>query len=373
MKLFVAGDLYLGGRVGRCLDEGPERLFGGSLQWIRTADVALVNLEAPLCIGGSPIRKTGPCMRAEPAGARFLKEAGIGLVTLANNHIYDYGAEGLRETFTHLDAVGLPYVGAGENLASARKSFVYRANGVSVGILNFAENEWSTTPGERPGANPMDPVSNYYDIRALKETVDYVIVISHGGHETYGLPSPEMKKRFHFFVDAGADAVLNHHQHVVSGVERYKGAPICYGLGNFLFDNGDETNSPWNRGLAVTLALGDGHVETEWHFFDQCASGVGISVCSESEHKARLKEMQELSELILDDGLLESEFQRFLSEQGKRYRSYLFPSGNRVLQFLYSRGLFPSLLSKRKKRLYLNLIRCESHREALVKVMEKDI
>ena len=373
MRVFVGGDLYVGERLEPYLDQDPRVVLRDALGWVRAAELAIVNLESPLCVGGNPIKKTGPNMRASPATARFLKDAGFGLVTLANNHIYDYGDEGLLETFQHLNSAELGFVGAGESLEAARSPYICEADGVAIGILNFAENEWGTTHGARPGANPVDPILNFYDIRALKKRVDHVIVITHGGHETWGLPSRDMKRRFRFYIDAGADAVLNHHQHVVSGYEVYEGAPIFYGLGNFLFDNGAQAESAWNRGLAVTLVLSKGETSFGLHLFDQCGSDVGIRGCGEWDSQDRLGQIEEINRVIGDADLLEREFARFLLEKRNMYRSYLFPSGNRVLQFLYNRGWLPEVLSKRKKRLYLNLIRCESHRDALCRVIEKEV
>ena len=373
MKVFVGGDLYVGERLEPYLEQEPSLVLREALGWLRAADLAIVNLESPLCVKRSPIKKTGPNMRANPATARFLKHAGFRLVTLANNHIYDHGDEGLLETFEHLDAAELGFVGAGKTLEAARRPHIHEADGGTIGILNFAENEWSTTHGSRPGANPVDPILNFYDIRALKQRVDHVIVITHGGHETLGLPSGDMKKRFRFYVDAGADAILNHHQHVVSGYEVYEGAPIFYGLGNFLFDNGAQRESAWNRGLGVTLVLCKGRVEFELHFFDQCGSEIGIRECESSESQRRLADIETKNRVIGDADVLGEEFERLLLGKRKMYRSYLFPSSNRVLQFLYNRGLFPELISRRKKRLYLNLIRCESHRDALCRVIEKEV
>lgn len=373
MRVFVGGDLYVGGRIEPYLDQEPSQVLGEALGWVRAVDLAIVNLESPLCMRGSPIKKTGPNMRANPATARFLKDAGFRLVTLANNHVYDYGARGLLETFAYLRAVDLGFVGAGKTLDEARSPYIFEADGGSVGILNFAENEWSTTHGPRPGANPVDPILNFYDIRSLKQRVDHVIVITHGGHETLSLPSSDMKNRFRFYVDAGADAVLNHHQHVVSGYEVYDGAPIFYGLGNFLFDNGSQHESEWNRGLGVTLVLGKSGVEFELHLFDQCGSEIGIRECKGSESEKRLVDIEMQNRVIADADLLEKEFEQLLLGKRRMYRSHLFPSSNRLLQFLYNRGWFPELISKRKKRLYLNLIRCESHRDALCRIMEKEL
>ena len=103
---------------------------------------------------------------------------------------------------------------------------------VNIAVLNFAENEWSTASSDKPGANPINPISNFNSINITKESVDIVIVITHGGHEMYRLPSPRMKELYRFYIDAGADIVINHHTHCTSGYEKYNGKFIFYSIGN---------------------------------------------------------------------------------------------------------------------------------------------
>lgn len=373
MRIFIVGDVYLGRRLSQFPDWQSESVFQGIKGLIQDSDLAVFNLEGPITEEGQPIWKTGPNLKMSPGGAVFLKEAGFNLATLANNHIFDFGEAGLSETIAHLEEAKLDYLGAGNSLQAARAPYVFKAGGRSVGILNFAENEWSTTHGKSPGANPIDLVNNFRDIRALKKQVDFVVVVTHGGHELSRCPSPAMRERLRFYVEAGANAVLNHHQHVVSGFERYLDAPIFYGLGNCLFDGGIEASDVWCAGIGVTLTLSVDGVDFDVHHFDQCRGRLAITSCSASEAEERNRKLQELNKVIADDDLLEHHFLKELQLRAKLYRAYLFPVRNRYLQALHNRGLFPSLLSRQKKRLYLNLTRCESHREALTWLIEQEL
>ena len=96
-------------------------------------------------------------------------------------------------------------------------------------------------------------MSVFNQIQEAKSKADFIVVVAHGGHEHYNLPSPRMKKWYRFFVDAGASAVVTHHTHIISGYEVYKDAPIFYSLGNFLFDWEGERNKPWNKSMIIRL------------------------------------------------------------------------------------------------------------------------
>ena len=372
MRVFVVGDVYLGRRLNEFSRMRPELVFQGIREHVLSSDLSVFNLEGPITNKGTQITKTGPNLKMAPGAEDFLRNAGFQLATLANNHIFDFGEPGLSETISRLGKVGLNCVGAGRSLEKARAPYILELEGRSVGILNFAENEWSTTHSNSAGANPIDPVKNFRDIDGLTKRVDRVVVITHGGHEFSKYPTPAMRDRMRFYVEAGAHAVLNHHQHIVSGFERYRGAPIFYGLGNCLFDSGAKASEAWYAGLGVTLTFTAAGVDFELHHFNQCGAEPRILPCSEGEAEQRTLELNELNGIIADDDLLEHHSSEEFKARANLYRSYLYPIQNRYIQALHNRGLLPSFLSDKKKRLYLNLIRCESHREALISLLGLD-
>lgn len=256
VKVFVSGDFCPINRTEKLIFEGDfNKIFNDLLPIIKQSDIAVTNLECPLTTNDLKREKSGPSLKASENAVDSLQFAGFNLVTLANNHIMDYGESGLNSTLSKCREVGIDYVGIGSNNQNARKTFYKLINGVRIAFINFSENEWSIAKDNSPGANPLNVILNYYDIREAKNNADYVIVIVHGGHEDYSLPSPRMKQTYRFFIDAGASIVIGHHTHNFSGYEIYKNSPIFYSLGNFIFDRGKMINSRWNRGLAVQFSL----------------------------------------------------------------------------------------------------------------------
>lgn len=371
LKLLFAGDFCAQGRneplVAR---QDIDGIFGGLLNEINRSDLTVVDLEAPLVSGGQQRPKTGPHLLAPPASASVLAKAGVGLLVMANNHIMDYEEEGLSQTLEVCHRAGLSTTGVGKSLAEARKPFSRELGGRKVAIINVTENEWSNAEPGRAGANPADPVMNYQDIKLAAASHDVVIIVYHGGNEHYALPSPRLKALFRFYVDAGATAVIAHHTHVVSGYEVYHGAPIFYGLGNLLFDWPGKRNDPWNIGLAVRLVIGQ-TVRFDLVPFRQSDETPGIQLLEDPEKMNMLNRIEELNHVIQDDAKLADAFNRYCTERDFVYTYYLEPYRNRVLSFLRRRGMLPGFLSPARKRLYLNIIRCEAHRDVLLHALKK--
>jgi poly-gamma-glutamate synthesis protein (capsule biosynthesis protein) len=372
-RIVITGDVHLGGGRVReyARQKDVDRLFGEFLPLLRSADLAVTNLESPVISGGTPIPKTGPNLKSPPDTLQVLKEAGFDLVTLANNHIMDYGEEGLDSTLNACKSAGLESVGAGLSELTANQPYSAEINGLTISILNIAENEFGTSQNGEPGGHAMDPVQNYYAIRQAKEEADRVIVIVHGGHEHYELPSPRMKKTYRFYADAGADAVIGHHTHCISGYERYNSVPIVYSLGNFLFDkdNGAEITD-WNMGLICTLTFSKkGETDLDLQPYIQGARTGGLEMPEKQLVDKIQSRMASLNTIIAHDDKLEESFEAFCNRSKRLYSSYIEPHSLRLVHALRNRNLLPPLLSKRKKLLYKNLVRCEAHRDILIKTL----
>ena len=277
-KIIITGDFCPINRIDDLISRKEyELIFKDFLPVLKEADLAITNLESPLTESNEKISKIGPLLKASTQSAAALSAAGFKLVTLANNHIMDYGDTGLISTFKACKEFGIDYVGAGENIQKARKIYTSKVRDRTIAILNFAENEFSTTNGSDHGANPLDPVDNYRDIIEARSIADIVLVIVHGGHEMYDLPSPRIKNTLHFFAEAGATVIIEHHAHCYSGYEVYRGVPIFYGLGNFLFDIPNMSNPIWNIGYAVELKL-DPDLTFNIIPYQQCGKEAGISL-----------------------------------------------------------------------------------------------
>jgi len=367
IKIVITGDFAPRLRVNDVIAKGDyASLFGDLLEEIRNADIAITNLESPLCETPSPIRKTGPNLIAPTKSIEALKYAGFNMVTLANNHIMDQGVEGLKSAIKTCKNAGIDYVGVGMNISEAQCFKVMDCKGKKIAFINCCENEWSTTTGDEPGANPLNEVSLYYQIQEAKEQSDYTILIIHGGHETYGLPSPRMKKLYRWFIDLGVDAVIGHHTHCYSGREEYNGKSIIYSLGNFIFDHSDWRDNYWTIGCAGFLKIKGDRMSLDIKPFHQCDASVGIRLYDALENIDFTCQDIKKTQIISDDGLLKKEYDKFLLAQSNMFEAYLEPFPNIIILGLKKLRIICSLLKPSKRLLYQNLIRCESHRDILL-------
>jgi len=174
----------------------------------------------------------------QPRFLDALKRAGIGVVTLANNHVYDYGDEGLFDTFLYLDSAGIRYVGAGRNAAEAHRPYTFARDSQSVSILGYyGGGEAPAATNSRAGVARRDLQLIKRDVGAIKEadSASYVVVVLHWGDEKAEEPSQGQRTFARALIDAGVDAVIGHHPHVLQGIERYRNGVIVYSLGNFVF------------------------------------------------------------------------------------------------------------------------------------------
>lgn len=330
-------------------------------------DLNILDLECPLTATNNKINKTGPHIKSHPETASMLNYLNCKLVVTANNHFKDYGWEGMKETYETLEKKGIDWLGSGKNFTEASKTFYWKKDETKIAFINVAENEWTTTFNEQPGCHPIDLVNVFDQIQEAKKTADFIVVITHGGHEHYELPSPRMKKWYRYFVNAGANAVVAHHTHIISGYEVYKNAPIFYSLGNFCFDWEGQRNLPWNKGMIVRLAFEKGKpiaFENEFVHHNDENPGVELII---GEEKANLqKHIEKLNEIIANDDELEQAFQKYIATWKPIMNTWIQPYKGKYLPSLHKKGLLPSLISKDKKLLFTNLIRCEAHRDVLL-------
>lgn len=374
MNILIAGDFAPRARLTQQIEK---RNFGDVFsenlrKIIKSADFSFVNFESPIVEDSfRPITKCGPnlCCKAEAAEA--VKYSGFSCVTMANNHILDYGVKGLRKTVECCESQGLGIVGVGNNLKEAEKVLYLSKNNKMLAVINCCEHEFSIATDKEAGANPLNPIRQFYLIKEAKKQADYVLVIVHGGHEHYQLPSPRMQETYRFFIDAGADAVVNHHQHCYSGYEIYKEKPIFYGLGNFCFDEEGMRNCSWNEGYMVMIVFTADGIAFELHPYTQCDKGAKVTLIMDKA--AFLKEIDKLNSIIRNHTLLKKECDKYYMATTNFYNTMLQPYENRFLNKLFRMGLLPSVISKRKKTWMLNNINCESHHDRFVFALKQII
>lgn len=238
VKLSAVGDVFLGGTIAELVKKSPEEPFIFVLDELRKSDLIFGNLECSLSNRGNPL-KNKCCLYSPPETLKSLKSAGFNIISLANNHVFDYGFEGFKDTISLLKKESISYFGAGKNLEEARRPVILRINKLSIGFLgyswDFIGSIYATK--DKYGTAPLDEKIIIEDVRNLKEKTDMVITALHWGYEGERYPLPFQRKLAHKIIGSGASLVLGHHPHVSQGIEEYNGGIILYSLGNFIFPN----------------------------------------------------------------------------------------------------------------------------------------
>lgn len=366
MKVLIAGDFAPRARLAQQIEnKGYSEVFPEDVRnIIKSVDFSFVNFESPIVEESyKPIPKCGPNLHCTAEAAEAVKYAGFTGVTMANNHILDFGAEGLHKSVECCKDQGLDIVGVGKNLKEAEDVLYVEKEGKTLAIINCCEHEFSIATDTEAGANPLNPVRQFYAIQEAKKNADYVLVIVHGGYEHYQLPSPRMQETYRFFIDAGSDAVVNHHQHCYSGYEMYKGKPIFYGLGNFCFDiEPIKDNTIWNYGYMVEIVFSE-TVTFKLHPYNQYGKNAIVEMVDLSLFERKLFE---LNSIIANCGKLKIENEEYYEKNIEYEEFILEPYSGRVMTKLFDMGMLPSLIKDKKKTFILNHIMCESHRDKLV-------
>lgn len=277
-----------------------EDIFDPKLQAILRDHLSIINLEAPLCDPELPSASpSGSGLRGSPEVAAYLKNLNVDAWSLANNHILDFRGEGIRQTIRNLQDVGMVTCGAGENSHEAAKPLELRANGLRIGLWAVAERELNLAGPEQPGAAEFSPQKNLDEIRRMREEFDFLVVSVHAGHEFTTVPSPRIRSAYRSFIEAGADAVIGHHPHVIQGMERHGNGFIAYSLGNLVFD------SPYvsaykdtDVGFLLKLDIGQHEVRGVEAIPYRLGDGFVVAALPEREREAFDLRLDHLSRLL---------------------------------------------------------------------------
>ena len=375
MKLLIAGDFSPRYDLQKQIDlHNFQTIFDDVKYTIDQSDYSIVNFETTIADDKDhPILKSGPHLKTNYNAIEAIKYAGFKCVTLANNHFFDYGDSSVKKTISAIDESYLDRVGGGNNLEEASAVLYKDVVGETIALINACEHEFSIAEDEHGGCNPLDTINLFYAICEAKAKAKFIIVIIHGGHEHHKLPSPRMKKIYRYFIDAGADAVINHHQHCFSGYEVYNGKPIFYGLGNFCFPSQLQADEPtfWNYGYMVVLYLTDKNIDFEIIPYIQCFKNTSVELLKE---KAQfLQEIEELNTIIQDDKLLEKHTVEFFFRNERKIQYVWEPYRGKILKALYYFHLLPSLVTNKGSKLTMlyNCLNCESHRDKMMCILKK--
>lgn len=365
MNVIIAGDFCPQSRVARLIKNGEFPIVLGDVKSvIESADYAIVNLECPVCYGEEgPIDKCGPNLCCSEQSLEAIKWAGFDCVTLANNHFYDYGDVGVNNTLEKCNSIGIDLVGGGKNEREASATLFRQIGNKTIAIINCCEHEFSIASEMHGGSNPLNPVRQYYAIKDAKKKSDYVLVIVHGGHEHYQLPSTRMQETYRFFIDSGADAVVNHHQHCYSGHEIYNGKPIIYGLGNFCFDEGPKSSDLWHDGYMVEITF-DKAITFQTYPYTQCKEDATIKLLSDK--KCFEESIIQINSIILDPVALRKKQEEYYSKSKISCYSMFDPVNIRYVKKAQHKGWLPFFYSRKYLTTIYNYINCEAHRDKLL-------
>lgn len=377
-SIIIAGDCCLRGRTVALKVEQLSSLFEDVKPIIQSADAALVNLETTVAkTNVAPISKSGPSIKTDSRIIEMLRTIGFTGVTLANNHFADYGKEGVKESLRLIEQHGLWYVGAGMNAEDAAQIKYLQVGDKNVAVINACEHEFTIATDSKAGCNALNPIRQYTAIKEAKQNADFTIVIIHGGVEHYPLPTPRMQETYRFFIDAGADAVINHHQHCYSGYEIYHGKPIVYGLGNFFFDwPGQDTD--WNEGYMVKLTF-DKKISFELIPYIQNKEALGIQTMIDSEKDKFFATINELNAIITDPNQLQSHFASWVERKKNEFVQILQPETGKNIKRLERWHLLPDsrrtnwipeYMTEGRRKLLKSLFQCESHQDVMNEILK---
>jgi len=255
-ELVFVGDIMLSRNIGKTMKEKDDwtYYFKNVRDVLASADLAFANLESVISSQGT-LMGSIYSFRADPRAVEGLSYAGFDVVSLANNHVWDYGGIALSDTFDVLKSVDIGYVGAGNSYAEAHTAVVKDVKGMKIAFLGYTNliPHGVTGVDSRPAVAfiEMDTISR--DILKAKESADIVVVSYHWGDEYQTTHNAFQERIAHATIDAGALMVIGHHPHVVQEVESYKDGLIAYSLGNFVFDQNFSTDTREGMLLKVTL------------------------------------------------------------------------------------------------------------------------
>ena len=243
-----------GGRIENCIS-------ADLLATMQTADVMCLNNEFTYSTRGKAMTGKAYTFRANPARVSVLQTMGVDVAGLANNHVYDYGADALIDTLDTLDAAGIAHVGAGRNLAEAIKPCYVQLNGYTIAYVAASRAEKTKLTPQATDTQPG--ILRCYDtalfcqaIAEARQHADYVVALVHWGTEYSTKLEQVQRDTARLYINSGADAIIGAHSHCLQGLEYYAGKPIVYSLGNYWF------NEKTLDTMLVTIDAGPGYTPT---------------------------------------------------------------------------------------------------------------
>jgi poly-gamma-glutamate synthesis protein (capsule biosynthesis protein) len=327
------------------------KLFGDFIEVMRSSDFTFVNLECAITDSEAKIKKFGPHLKAPRETAEVLKELGVAVCGLSNNHVFDFGTEGAVDTLKALSSVGIEYTGFGDNYEDARKNYVFEKDGEKIAIVAVCEHEFSGALDNRMGSRTFDICDTLEDIGAAKDYADRVIVCYHGGKEYSKFPSPRLRKVCRAMANAGADVILCQHSHCIGSYEEYADCHILYGQGNFNFVSLMPLEC-WHSSLAVSYDTKSGELE----FIPVVENGYGIELAKGEDEEKILREFGERNS-ELENGVWLQRWSDFCNDVKDAYIAGV------------AKAALPDA-SEEDNALFAQLLNCEAHNDVLCELFK---
>ena len=232
---------YLASLGSEDISDGIDQRF---IDLMRGMDLMWINNEFAYSTRGEPLYGKAFTFRSDPAHVSWMQDLGIDIVGLANNHVFDYGEEAFQDTLKTLEDAGIPYVGAGRNLEEAMRPVYLKADGFTIAYVAASCAEYTVYTQEATETQPgiLACYDNTQFLEAIREAAahaDYVIALPHWGAEHSTWLVDQQVNGAQAYLEAGADAVIGAHTHILQGLQFTEGKPVLYSLGNFWFDNFD--------------------------------------------------------------------------------------------------------------------------------------
>ena len=287
-----------GSDIHKSMDEGV-------LSTMQSVDIMMANNEFPYSDRGTPTPNKTYTFRADPKDVHIMKDMGVDIVSLANNHAYDYGPDALIDTVDTLNDAKLPFVGAGKNFEEAAHPVYFHANGHVISYVSATQIERYGNPdtkeatADSPGVlRSLDPAKAAAAIKEAKSNSDFTVMYVHWGSESTDLVEKSQRDLARAYVDAGVDLIIGDHSHCLQGIDYVDDVPVFYSLGNFWF------NSKTLDTCIVRVTLDENCKLSDVEFIPCIQRGSGVVSCTDSEKSRIIEYMRGISNYaeIDDDG-----------------------------------------------------------------------
>lgn len=272
-------------------------------------DINVCNLEGVFFDEENEKQKDGVRIKASTEAVAGVKGIGITAVSLANNHIMDYGKEGYLCTIEQLERYRISYFGAGININEINDSYSFSKDGLKVTVMSVSETMFNVPGIETPGANIYDEYYTCKRVEELKADCDYLVVLYHGGSERFRYVTESVKTRFHRMAKSGADIIIAQHSHCIGLEEKYENSYLLYGQGNFLFHYTKEILPKNKSALMLVVEFADEGFEVRKYRVDRSGPGVVIS------QRLKLPEFRERSKRLAKGDNFIAEFSEYAAKE----------------------------------------------------------